>query len=221
MIPIMCFNKLNPFGQSGNRLLLTFRGLTNTFGLILLYLALRFIPPSDLSAIGHTSIIVTALLSRIFLKEKLGIPHLFALALTVLGVFFISKPSFLFDLKPQNKFVNKTNYTSNQLESEYSADFLFKLGISLVIGSAFMFGSAHILIKKLCNSHVHWSVSTVYGAYYGLPITGPISFVLYNMGFTHQTFDLNLFLFHLLYSVISALLGICGNCFLNIVRFYL
>jgi len=89
MIPIMFYKKLNPIGFSGQRVLLSFRGILSVIGLIFLYLSLRFIPPSDLSACGHISMLVTAFLSRLFLKEKLGIPHIFALCLTVAGKLFI------------------------------------------------------------------------------------------------------------------------------------
>jgi drug/metabolite transporter (DMT)-like permease len=208
-------------GEPSQRMLLSIRGITSSFGLILLYFALRFIPPSDLSAIGHTSIIVTALLSRMFLKEKLGIPHLFSLSLTVFGVLVISKPSFLFDLKLDLNSSNKTNSSiDNKFESQYSADFLFKMGIGLVIGSAILFGSVQIMIKKLCNSHVHWSISTIYGAYFGFPVSSIISIVLYIMGYTHQSFDLKLLIIHIVYSTISAILGIIGQCCLNIALQY-
>lgn len=87
MLPIIFYNKLNLFGIKDQRILLSFRGILSVIGLIFLYLSLRFIPPSDLSACGHISMLVTALLSRIFLKEKLGIPHIFALCLTVAGIY--------------------------------------------------------------------------------------------------------------------------------------
>ena len=52
--------------------------------------------PSDAAALGNTSIIFTAVLARIFLKEQLGVIHFVAITLTITGVIFISKPSFLF-----------------------------------------------------------------------------------------------------------------------------
>jgi drug/metabolite transporter (DMT)-like permease len=52
--------------------------------------------PSDAITITHTSIIITAVLARIFLNEKITLAHFIALILTVIGVLFICKPSFLF-----------------------------------------------------------------------------------------------------------------------------
>lgn len=215
MIPIMCYTKQNPIGISGQRFLLSCRGILSVIGLICLYTALRFIPPSDLSATGHVSIIVTALLSRIFLKEKLGIPHIFALGLTIFGVTVISKPSFLFDFKQSQ---NNATSTSNIAGNEFSADVLFKIGISLVLGSAVIFGSIQIIIKKLCNNNVHWSVSTIYAAYYGLPITAGISFTLYMLGYSHKNLhnELDLLPVNLAFSILSAVFGVTGSVFLNI-----
>jgi drug/metabolite transporter (DMT)-like permease len=65
-----------------------------------LYFGLILVPPSDCAAISHTSIIFIAIMSRIFLAEKLAFAHLLALLLTILGVGFISKPSFLFQSNP-------------------------------------------------------------------------------------------------------------------------
>lgn len=221
MIPIICYNKLNPFGLKGQRVLLSFRGVLSVLGLILIYTALRFIPPSDLSATGHVSILVTALLSRIFLKEKLGIPHIFALVLTIFGVTVIAKPSFLFDSKQENT-NSSLNATTGLLDSKHSSGFEFKLGIGLVVIAAFLFGSIQIMIKKLCNSNVHWSISTIYAAYYGLPITIGIEIALYSLKLSNENIlnDLNLLLVNILYSTVSAVFGIAGQVFLNVALQY-
>ena len=63
---------------------------------ITVYFSLMLLNPSDVVTLMHGSIIITGILSRIFLKEKLTIAHLIGLMLTVMGVIFISKPSVLF-----------------------------------------------------------------------------------------------------------------------------
>ena len=66
--------------------------------LIKIYFSIMFINPSDSHAIGHTSIVITAVLARVFLNEKITLAHFIALFLTIIGVLFISKPSFLFNV---------------------------------------------------------------------------------------------------------------------------
>ena len=43
MLPIMFYNKLNPFGIRDQRILLSFRGILSVFGLIFLYLSFTYI----------------------------------------------------------------------------------------------------------------------------------------------------------------------------------
>ena len=95
------------------------RSIVQTCALGLLYAGITLLPPSDVAAIAHTSIIFTAILSRFFLKERFGFPHLFAIVLTIFGVVYISKPSFLFKRKPKfstlanySYFINQTNQTN-------------------------------------------------------------------------------------------------------------
>lgn len=83
-------------GPKHQRCLLLLRGLIQVAAYYTLYYGLILIPPSDCTAIGHTSIIFIAIMSRMFLDEKLGFAHVFALLLTILGVGLISKPTFLF-----------------------------------------------------------------------------------------------------------------------------
>lgn len=83
-------------GPVGSRKLLTIRGFVYLTQLVFNYWALLLIPASDLIAIKHCSIIFTAILSRIFLKELIGIPHLIAILMSFVGVAFIAKPTFIF-----------------------------------------------------------------------------------------------------------------------------
>ena len=102
--------KQHLIGKVGTRKLLTLRGLIEPIAEYLQYFVLMIIPASDVVALIHSSIIFTAILSRIFLKELLGFPHIFAIILTFFGVALISKPTFLFGTI---KYVN-VNSTFNQ-----------------------------------------------------------------------------------------------------------
>ena len=227
MLVICCINKENPFGQKDARILLSCRGIVTSFGYFALYFGILFIPPSDCSAINHTSIIVTALLSRIFMKEKLGIPHIIALVLTIVGVVLISKPSLIFQ---NNSSLNLDMTTNQTLSCKYlndscknivpvvnvNNDFTFKLGIVLIVISALFCGALQIFIKKLCHHNVHWSVNSIYMAFYGLPLSILASVLLFYFGYSHQNLKEELKVLHiqLFFSGLSALFAISGIVFI-------
>ena len=56
--------KQNICGPKKSRTLLTVRSLIGVLGVLCFYFGILFIPPSDCAAIAHTSIIITAILSR-------------------------------------------------------------------------------------------------------------------------------------------------------------
>ncbi len=80
------------------------------------------IPASDVVAINHCTIIFLAIIARIFLKELLGIPHIFAIILTFFGVVLISKPTFIFGMKPliNNQTFNETMNNNTMIKNEKS-----------------------------------------------------------------------------------------------------
>ena len=99
-------------------------------------------------ALSHTNIIFTAIMSRIILKEKLGIQHLIAIFLTLSGVILITKPSFMFE----NEFLqNQTlsNLTFNQIEmNENNYDRI--VGVTFAMIGAFGSG-AMFYLTLACN----------------------------------------------------------------------
>ena len=226
MIIIICYNRDHMLGPKGQRLLLSVRGIIGVCALVFLYFALLFIPPSDLSAIANSSIIITAILARIFLKEKIGISHLLALLFTIFGVLFIVKPEFIFkhfsvfsvgqEIKNQT-LINTTNSTLANTTA-VSEETKFLIGIILVILAALLFGLLQVLVKKLCNYEVHWAVNTIYPAYFGIPVCICISAILYFMEFSHTNLkeELPILPYHVLYSSISAVFGILGQVSMNI-----
>ena len=61
-------------------------------------------------------------------------------------------------------------------------------------------------------------MSTIYAAYYGLPITAGISLTLYLLGYSHKNLhnELDLLPVNLAFSILSAVFGVTGSVFLNI-----
>ena len=76
--------------------LLVLRGALGAILMLLMCFAIMLMRPSDAATLVHTSLLITAILSRIFLGEKLTIAQLIGIPITIVGVLFISKPSFLF-----------------------------------------------------------------------------------------------------------------------------
>ncbi len=120
MLIIAKYKNLNPFGIKEQRKLLTYRGLAGITSLLCGFFAIKFINPSDFKAINHSSIIITAILARLFLKEKLTIAHVLALILTIIGVLLISQPSFIKSIIYKNN--NFSNSTTNSSAFESMLD---------------------------------------------------------------------------------------------------
>ena len=94
IIAKLCKQKI--FGGSRAILkLLISRGIFGVFGMVGLYWSIRLINPSDVVSLFGCNTIFVAILSRIFLKEKLTLMHIIAIVVMVAGVFLITEPSFL------------------------------------------------------------------------------------------------------------------------------
>ena len=87
--------------------LLILRGCAGCCAVILGFFSLSYLDLSDLEVLINSSVIFTALLARFILNEKFTIFHLFALVLTLLGVFFIIRPNFMFGIS-----ITKHNVTN-------------------------------------------------------------------------------------------------------------
>jgi drug/metabolite transporter (DMT)-like permease len=81
------------------------------------YFAFMLTNPSNVVTFLHTSIIITAFLSRVLFKEKLTLAHFVAVFLSFVGVILISKPVFLFPRKKLPKLnlagLNDTYFVEN------------------------------------------------------------------------------------------------------------
>ena len=223
--------KVNIFGSREQRMLLHLRGCIGVVCLLSIYTGLKFIDPSDVISITHASLIITAVLARIFLKEKLTIAHFIASILTIIGILFICKPKFLFKNSAimQNLSVSNESYniskiynqelnftrTNNIIEIE---EFNTIFGVSFCLIGAFALGIVQIVIKKLCIKKCHYSVLTLYAVYYGAPISLAISIIFILIGKSHQNTkaELNVLLLHIFFSICVGLFGVGGQIFLNL-----
>lgn len=221
----------NPFGSTGSRKFLFLRGIVGLLGYIFLYIGLIIVPLSDSSAISHSSIIITAILSRIFLKEKLGLQHILALILTISGVLLISKPSFLFQTCKStaistnvSTLLNITNKTSVIIQQHSESNFIFLMGITFVIVSAIFFGSLNVIVKQLCNFKVKWYVITIYDSYTGLPVTILTSYLVYKYNLLGSrdftSLKLEFIIKQIVYSSVSSICCIIGQISVNLALKY-
>jgi drug/metabolite transporter (DMT)-like permease len=235
MISIACIQHVNIRDSKGQAKLLIARGFIGAFGLIFSHFAIYLLNPSDANAISQTNVIVTVLLSRLILNERLTLAHLFALVLTIIGVVFITQPSFVF--KDKNNFLygefNHSAYLNNSYSSmswnrkianDLSIDDLRKkhslfyiMGLFIAFLDALSLSFIQIIVKNLCMNKVHYVHINLIVSFIGLVLCTPFASIMlarrlffYN-GSNHQkpTFVP----LHLLYILFSGLLGSLGQIF--------
>ncbi len=83
-----------------NRLLLFFRGIFGTIGLVFLYYAIDKINLADATMLNKLSPFFLIIFSSIFLKEKIRLPQAFAILLAFIGALFVIKPTFSVETLP-------------------------------------------------------------------------------------------------------------------------
>lgn len=146
------------FGPKKKMWLLTTRALAQVLALIFFYSSMKLLAPSDVSALGNTAIIFTAILSKIFLKEKIGIPHLISVLLIISGVILIAKPTFLFPrARPTiSRFINTTEF--NQTSDVYVEPIKQESKLGL-IGNVSLIFNFVVYVKSDCNNQTveHWN----------------------------------------------------------------
>jgi len=119
MLIICKYKKLKILGPRKHFKLLLARGMLGSFSLVAFYFSIMCLAPSDSVTLIHSSLIITAIISRIFLGEKLTLAHFVAIILTANGILFISKPSFLFN---KESTLNSSNFTTTHLvESKFES----------------------------------------------------------------------------------------------------
>jgi drug/metabolite transporter (DMT)-like permease len=217
------------FGPKKERKLLLIRACAGTCALITLFFAYKLIDPSECLALMHSSVIITSILARIFLKEKLTLAHMIALLLTVTGVFLISKPKFIVEafsnitINDENVYNRSLNLSISQMVPHnpthyFSKTFYVTLGIVLSLVSALGNSIVQVMLKKLCIRKVHYSIVTIYVTYVGFPVSAFIIFILSVTGASHSNFklELNVLPLHIFYTFLAAVFGVLGQVFLNV-----
>jgi drug/metabolite transporter (DMT)-like permease len=229
MIGIAKFKKLNMFGPKKQRKLLTLRALIGVAGLLCAYFSLSLIMPSDAGALAQSNVVLTALVARFVLDEKLTMAHILAIVLTLSGAMFICQPTFLFsnDGPTVNtnftRALNISNSTSNQQiamanRNSERESFLYSIGLLIAFFDAVCMCLAQILIRKLCIRKVHFVTINIYTSYIGLPFCGIASIIFYFFGITNRNelTEFNLLKWHLLIVCLVALLGTLNQVILNL-----
>jgi drug/metabolite transporter (DMT)-like permease len=234
IFPFIMFYLKEAFYIKNNNIWLTVRAFANIFGCMLLYIGLQLLPPSDCSTIGSTQIIITAIIARVFLKEKLSLAHLISTILTMTGMLFIIKPSFLFSNSDQIVNLNKTemitvSFNQTQLitttieNKNNSSNNTFIIGILANILSTTFFSVNNLITRKLCNQNIHWSLQIIYTAYIGFPMCFIVSLISYFTDSTRKEYigsHLPELWYNFLYSMLSGVFCLLGLICLNLAFIY-
>ena len=192
--------KQSIFGPRDSRFLLMARGLTGSIALTLNFFSIQLISYGDSTVIRNSSPVITAIFARIFLKELLNISHFISLVISLAGIIFVARPSYIFG--------TTLDTTSNQPNN------LFILGVSLGILSTVAIGSAFILIKKLTNKEVHFSVIIFYLSAIGCIICSFVSVALFLTGVIHKQWVFEFLYRDICFAVIAGLVNFLGHiCF--------
>lgn len=209
-----------------------------------------FVDPSDVVSLTHTSLIMTAILAKIFLKEKLTIAHFLGILLTAAGIIFITQPPFIFahsSTKLTNSTLNKSieclNRTirdvSNRTRSSHECEESFnsslqqngggrkssestQFGIVLTLIAAFLVSCTYLVIKKLTMRKVHWATNNIFVSLIGLPLSVVASILFVQFGMSHKNFaqEKKDLPMDLFYSILAALLANVAQIFLNLALQY-
>lgn len=211
------------FGPKSQRKLLLLRGTAGSATIILGFFSVRYLDIGDIETLSNSAVIITAILSRFFLNEKLTVSHIIALLLTITGVLFIVRPSFLFNIeeKMENLLhmnLTETNHSHLEIIDHSNRSFMETLiGVSIVLSSALCFSITQVSVRKLCLMNAHFSVATLYPALVGLPASIIISVIL--LATDNSNIDLeknkDVLWLHLVYAVLGGFFGTACNVILQ------
>ena len=164
--------------------MLVCRGIAGALNLILLNFAVKLIDPSDVFALLNTNLLMVTLMSRLMLGEKISLAQLFALCFSCLGVLLISQPRFLTELILSNSTTTTTTtQTATTTEAVDNALVLQRiLGVSVALLAATASSFVAILVKKLNEKGVHYSITTIWVSYFGLPSSVLLTLAIYASG---------------------------------------
>jgi drug/metabolite transporter (DMT)-like permease len=216
MAMVVIYKKIDVFKYRDQACLLVSRALLGVVGLITAYFAIIFVNPSDSSSIINSSIVITALLSRVLLKEKLSIVHVVAIITTVVGVVFISQPSFIFPNRPE---LNSTVYL-NQTHMGLNPKMYTTIGLLMASVTAFALSCVTIILKKLSTRKVHYSLNMLLTSILGLPVSLTLSAVLVLTSQSKLVYNIqhkpNELLVHVSYAVLTSFVGVLAQILFNL-----
>ena len=157
------YKRLKMFGEKKYRNWLFTTGSCSVIIIICSFVAINLVHVSDVVTIGNASIIITAILCRIFLKEKLTVIHIIAFLITITGIVFISRPTFLFPRYQNQASMNDsvTNKTSN-FEATAIEKYRQYIGVGVVLLISFTVGCVTIIFKKLANAKIHYAIINMF-----------------------------------------------------------
>jgi len=155
----ICYKQYKIINGSFNLILLQFiRVILSSSGLLLFYLSYRYIPLPDLTTFRYTQVVWTAILAMIIFRERIAIPTVLAIILTLIGVVCVAQPTFLFG--NDKRFSNKNETINKKLDDvDFEGDQSYRfLGLCLALACALSLSANFVLNKKLLVLKVPQSV---------------------------------------------------------------
>jgi drug/metabolite transporter (DMT)-like permease len=140
----------HPFSSNYNGLLIFIQPIIAATGSICFYIGLTLLPLPDLTTIRYTQVVWTALLALIIFRERITLPTILAIILTLIGVICVAQPSFLFT---KSKIFNETLQISLSKTNENRL-----LGMFIALLCAFSISTTVVLTKKLFEKKVRQSI---------------------------------------------------------------
>ena len=125
-------------GTTGQILLQLLCCATGASSFFLYFFAIRYVDISDVTTLGYTRVVWTVVFSICVYRERPALSTLVALPLTLLGVIFVTQPSFFFaSARPSTVIVNSYQRI---------------LGLSLALVSSMISASNVLLFKQLVST---------------------------------------------------------------------
>ena len=133
LIPIL-YNKDSILGHPEERYQMFERSFFTFISFLLSFVALDYISFSDSQSIIFASPVITSIMGYFILKESCGITHVIVLVATVVGVFSISRPVFIFGVTDQEDVFTPEERT---------------IGLIICIITCLLTGYVYITMRKL------------------------------------------------------------------------
>lgn len=155
------------FGEKKHRIWLFLAALCNVVIIVCSFIAINLVHISDVITISNASIVITAILCRIFLKEKLTAIHIIAFLMTTTGIIFISRPTFLFSTYHNQPLINNSAINESSNFEDVSIivakkEYRQYIGIGVVLLMAVSLSVGAIIFKKLANSKIHYAIINLF-----------------------------------------------------------